>query len=825
MDKIELNMLVLAALLHDVGKFAQRAGAGKSEDTVGYCPTDPGSKRPSHLHVLYTDYFIEKILPLPLELDSDRLRSRLARLASAHHKPAGDDLYEKAISVADGLSAGTDRKQGEAAEGDYKSARLLSIFEQISLDEPRTLEALQTGRCHVLAPLSDNPFPAPLAEARKSDYATLYDAFVAGLKDLPLDMGVTHYVASLQALLEEYTWCIPSSTYKSLADISLYDHAATTAAIAQALVVYHQTTAGSPGQGSGEKQKFVLVGGDLSGIQRYIFGIDKSHGSGVAKLFRARSFYLQLLTRSVVVELLERLNLTATARVMDAGGRFILLLPATEAVLSLLPEFDLEVQRYFFERFRGELCLNLCWSVALTEEDFRLDRFQRRLDEFNDALEDRKLRKFDRLLAQGVSPVIDLDYSAYDKGDCPVCHARPVDSAASAKHRSHYGVAVDVCCDCAEQIEMIGSRLHRSDYLVLNRVAKDGVALFGGLSLHLSKSISAEKERSAVEIISMRRRGRFAYLPIATNLPSIDAQDMAAWRGWGEIEQREDNWWLKDEKIVVGEPKTFSLMARSAREMDPQGKPVGRSFLGAFKADVDNLGIIFSVGLQDRLSISRFASLSRMLNHFFSDDLVRWIKSQKEFADLYVVFAGGDDLFLLGPWRQIIRFGVALNKRFCRYVAERTDVTLSAGIAVTKPMLPVHAIAEQAEENLDAAKKQPGKNAICLFDTCVGWNQFSELIDKGDWLHRLLREQKVPKGLAARLLYYGDERRAFAAGEIARGIYLSHMRYDFARNINAKTIPDAGERADILALQHDGDLLQNIRLPVTWALYRQRKES
>jgi CRISPR-associated protein Csm1 len=823
MERNELDMLVLAALLHDVGKFAQRAGAEKSEDTVGYCPTDHTTGRPSHIHVLYTDFFIEKVLPLPREMDTDRQRSKLARMAAAHHKPGTDSLCEMAISVADGLSAGTDRKQGEAAEGDYKTARLLSVFEQISLKAPRSIDDLQKGRCNPLNRLTDNPFPASLEEARKTDYASLYAGFLKSLEQLPLDMGVAHYTASLLALLEEYTWCIPSSTYKSLADISLFDHSTTTAAIAQSLAVYHDSAGGRPGEGVETVNKFLLLGGDLSGIQRYIFGIDKSHGSGVAKLFRARSFYLQMLTRSVVLDLLNRLDLLPVARIMDAGGRFILLLPATDRVRQILPDFELEVQRYFFERFRGELCLNLCWATELSEADFKLERFQRRLDAFNDALEERKLHKFDCLLNDGLNPVIDLDYNAYADGDCPVCHLRPVDRQASAKHRGPYGSAVDYCSDCAEQVDLIGSRLPHSDYLVIRRGETGGVVLFAGLTMDLVQRVHADRHRDAAEIIAMRQRGRFAYQPIATHLPAITAEDLSIWRGWGDLEQRNGTWWFKDEEVAEGEPKTFGLMARSAREMGPDGGPVGRSFLGAFKADVDNLGIIFSIGLQDRLSISRFASLSRMLNHFFSDDLVNWIK--KDFPDLYVVFAGGDDLFLLGPWRQTVRFAVKLNERFRRYVADRPDVTLSAGIAVTKPMLPVHAIAAQAETLLESAKHHPAKNAVCLFDTCVSWAGFAPLIDKGDWLHGLMRDKKVPKGLAGRLLYYGDERRAFVSGEIERGIYLSHMQYDFARNITEKAVKDPRERSDILALQQDQQLLEKIRLPVTWALYRQRKES
>ena len=71
------ELAVLAAWLHDIGKFAQRAGAPASaglEQEI--CPQGE-----THRHVLYTDYFIENVLPLPPEMEG--LRGGLARMAAA----------------------------------------------------------------------------------------------------------------------------------------------------------------------------------------------------------------------------------------------------------------------------------------------------------------------------------------------------------------------------------------------------------------------------------------------------------------------------------------------------------------------------------------------------------------------------------------------------------------------------------------------------------------------------------------------------------------------------------------------------------------------
>lgn len=830
MEQSELQLLTIAALLHDIGKFAQRAGAPKSAEMEGeYCPSAEKG-RPTHLHVLYGDYFIEQVLPLPPELETQR--SRLARLASAHHKPASDSRLERALSTGDRLSAGLDRKGGEEGEGDYKSARLLSVFDQVSFKGAKSPAVLNAGRYYRLKPIDEEPFPVPLADARKTGYEELHQAFVEEVKTIETGMGVRHYIGSLTALLEKYTWCIPSSTYHSLPDISLYDHALTTAALAQAAAAYHEEAGGMPGEGAEGTVKFILVGGELSGIQKYIFSLDKSHGAGVAKLFRARSFYLQALTKSVVLSLLERAGLLPVARIMDAGGRFVLLLPATAAVRGLLPEFEMEVQRWFFETFRGVLTLSLSYDVELAESDLELTRFQVKLDALNDSLERCKLGRFDRLMRAGMNPVIDLDYQDYAVGGgCRVCQINPVDAEAQRQYRTDFRREAPICRTCFDQIDLIGTRLPTSDYMIIGQGTRGGaVALFGGLYLRLVKEVGGD-DRDAVEIAALKERGRFAHHAVAGHLPMIEKKDLLRWQEQELLETGADGGnTFEGDEVRAGWPKTFQILAGESRRLVDRGggrkELLGKSFIGALKADVDNLGLLFSIGLNERLSISRFTGLSRMLNHFFADHLVRRIEA--EYPNMYVVFAGGDDLFLLGPWTEVVAFANVVGEEFRRFVAGNPEITLSAGIAVTKPGLPVHAIAEQAEELLEQSKGfrkgSSVKNAVTLFGTTAEWEAFGTLLTKGEWLYDLLRLGKVPMGLGGRLLYYGNERRAFVGGDIKRGIYLSHMQYDFTRNISEKSVPDRVERERILGIQQDDFFLEHMRLPVSYALYRLRKD-
>ncbi len=796
MDPSEQQLLTLAALLHNIGKFAQRAEAPGSAHLAGdLCPGGT-----SHTHVLCTHHFIEKELPLPPELEGSR--GRLARLASAFRLPDRESLSEQILAEADLLASGNDLLTDESAG--EESARLESVFAQVHLQKHPLGGKAPRYR---LAPLDGegNPvFPVNEKEARVGSCREHYAAFLKALRKIPTDMGARHYLSSLATVLERFTWCVPVTSRSGRADVSLFDHSWTSAAIAQALA------RGGRDAADLGKTPLLLFGGELSGIQKFIFGEGEQGDRGASKLLRARSFSLQMLTRSIWLVLLERCGLSAAARIMDAGGRFILLLPDTPEVRQTVDKVSREAMLQVLERFNGILRVSFARQELLAE-DLAMASFQAVFSRLNDRLERAKLQPFAPLLADGFSPVIGIrseDFAQY--GPCPYCDLRP-----------SRGEGEDAGCSiCRNLITYTGRELPDARYALLTREDNKGFLLFDSLRLCLRETRPEQKDKSALDILSLKDREAFSASPTAGYIPRVTKDDLDRWTAEGRRMPEDEG------PLRAGDPKTFGVLACEAQV------PADKAFrspacLAACKADVDNLGLIFGIGLEaggeSRFTISRFAMLSRMLHHFFSSCLIRII--EKEFPDIYVVFAGGDDLFVLGPWSDAVLFARRLHETFSRFAGGNPDVTISAGVALAKAGLPMRGIRDLAEENLEKSKGRTesgtlAKNAVTLFNITCAWEDYPEILRKGEWLEELVLSGGLTAGFVRRLLHYAREARKFNDGHIASGLFRSHMIYDRARNINEKKFTPE----DLLELQNlsqdiDRELLE---ISINWALYRTR---
>ena len=188
-------------------------------------------------------------------------------------------------------------------------------------------------------------------------------------------------------------------------------------------------------------------------------------------------------------------------------------------------------------------------------------------------------------------------------------------------------------------------------------------------------------------------------------VPRFDAKDLED----GSRSRYEGCGLDESERPEIGALKTFNTLACEARERrrpgagadDPEGW-IGVSALMTLKGDVDNLGAIFQRGLEAP-SLSRIgrdvAAGERVLRGAHLPYLCR-----TEFRNTYTVFAGGDDFFLIGPWTDQMALAARLRADFHRYVSENARISFSAGLAMTKPGLPVRRLEAMAEHSLDKAK-------------------------------------------------------------------------------------------------------------------------
>ena len=208
MTDVEQNSpyaVTLAALLHDIGKFAERAGMAVSPqyatDNAGlYQKYNSEQKRHTHQHALYTAAFIERyssLLPVVDKPDAAKSGNSLINLAGMHHKP--ETPLQAIVTEADRLSSGIDRQVFEGDEQGiaikhFRRTRLIPIAEEMLRGDQFHQEATLDSYLFrfPLTELSPNRiFPALRSEtephddtAARAEYAGLFERFLEALAQL-----------------------------------------------------------------------------------------------------------------------------------------------------------------------------------------------------------------------------------------------------------------------------------------------------------------------------------------------------------------------------------------------------------------------------------------------------------------------------------------------------------------------------------------------------------------------------------------------------------------------------------------------------------------
>ena len=149
------------------------------------------------------------------------------------------------------------------------------------------------------------------------------------------------------------------------------------------------------------------------------------------------------------------------------------------------------------------------------------------------------------------------------------------------------------------------------------------------------------------------------------------------------------------------------------------------------RMDVDDLGEVFISGLENA-TISRLATLSEAMRFFFEgyvpqlcrDYNVNRGEDKKEILEL--IYAGGDDLFLVGGWSALPEIARKIRLEFREFVTG-DHVTLSGGIAIEHKKYPLYQFASESEAAEKASKKLDGKDAIAFMRKVMSWTEYDDV--------------------------------------------------------------------------------------------------
>jgi CRISPR-associated protein Csm1 len=777
----EREHIYLAALLHDIGKFYQRADkrfSDKQNNLSEYskklaediCPISAHG-RFGYQHVVWTNEFLEKMqtkigkIPGIQQNLYENHEDSLINFACNHHKPQTE--LQAIVTLADWWSAGIDRREAKEVENEaendkiswgkerYKHIPLYSVFNDVnggkySFAFPLQILNIEKEKC----------FPKPVKEKadgiNEQQYNNLWESFSKEFEKLPTD-SFNGFAESLLFLLKKYTWCIPSNTM-DMANVSLYEHLKTTAAFADCLFLYKTDNPQDFKWSEADKKLLIndnvrpviLLGGDISGIQKFIYNIASTKA---AVSLKGRSFYLQLLIDSVIQRIISHPDIDVNIGnvVYSSGGKFYMLLPNTEkiheAIDSLKKEFDEELWTTHY----GQLLLNIdSVSFAYSPKSKELcikGENGKTIGDLWKCLAD----KLTRCKNQKFKSVLKMQYKelfmpAETGGNIKVCAVTGIESADCVKLDSKDKDSPFVLPIVKKQTEL-GSVLKDVDYILtykqhnkqdiyLNNRSKFNITIAGTSNYlfdqqELTLDNAEFRKITSVDVNRVKRVNNTASL--ATQIKGQKVSYGFQFYGGNKQAERQTDGGKSTNK-------TFEELANGA-------------YLGVLRMDVDNLGLIFIKGLPDEnKSFAAYATLSFLLDYFFSGYLNTIRNDEKFKDDVNILYSGGDDVFAVGRWDKLILFAEQIRKNFHKFVG-RDDISISGGIVIVGDKYPIAKAAELAGDAESAAKKfnNGEKDAFNLFGESISWkNEYQYVFD---WKKKLVEKCRAPYNMPRSILH------------------------------------------------------------------------
>ncbi len=250
--------------------------------------------------------------------------------------------------------------------------------------------------------------------------------------------------------------------------------------------------------------------------------------------------------------------------------------------------------------------------------------------------------------------------------------------------------------------------------------------------------------------------------------------------------------------------------------------------LGILRMDVDGLGKRFVEGFN---SIKEYKVFSNRLVDFFEKE-TEIIQQENEFRNyMNIIYAGGDDLFVVGRWDKVVDFAERIHKEVDTRFS-KDGITISGGIAIVNPKFPISKAAKLAGNAEDAAKqfnsdKFGEKNAFHILGKTVSWDkEFDFVKSYQQQFVTLINNYDLSKGILHKIMLYSSiadlNKVRKREGKLEDYSYVWHVSYYLTRFMNRYKSNDevysfCRNLRDKEIDYRDGRKLELIALAARWA--------
>ena len=461
------------------------------------------------------------------------------------------------------------------------------------------------------------------------------------------------------------------------------------------------------------QQNMLLVGGDFSGIQKYIYKIASKHAG---RSLKGRSFYLHLLSDAIVRLILKELNLQQDSVVYNSGGSFYLVAPNTEQVKKTIDETAYNIEKSLFTAHETDLYLALAYEPltadALSHRN-GADLRKTWTDLFLSRNKQKK-RKFSRLLVKEPETF----FSPFMRGG-----------------------------ECTRD-SITGEEL--DDRI---KPDKDGLALspISWAQIEIGKALQTCNRMLVTE------------LPINAwnELPHVSPANLGF--TYYFVQEKELSLWQAKAPNVHAELVKLKGSAKWVRSFEELSEGTRLERLGVLRMDVDNLGTLFQSGIPaESATLERYRQLSHKFDYFFSDYLY---DIQQEVApdSSLVIYSGGDDLFIVGAWDSTIQLAKRIRDDFRIYTKHNPRFSISGGIAIVENKFPIMKGAELSahEEHLAKTHKVhiadgiQDKNSLSFLGVPLNWDaEFPAVEQLKEDMLGMLKTQDLNKSFLGKVMKY-----------------------------------------------------------------------